>query len=115
MCIRDRARAQIAEADANLVQANNAFDRTKALRESGNTSVETFDQRAAAARSGQARANSARQALAIASADLALAQAQGKDIAVKLARTEIKASRAGVVSRRTARLGACLLYTSRCV
>ena len=101
-----QARAQIAEADANLVQANNAFDRTKALRESGNTSVETFDQRAAAARSGQARANSARQALAIASADLALAQAQGKDIAVKLARTEIKASRAGVVSRRTARLGA---------
>ena len=101
-----QAKAQIAEADANLVQANNAFDRTKALRESGNTSIETFDQRAAAARSGQARANSARQALAIASADLALAQAQGKDIAVKLARTEIKAPRAGIVSRRTARLGA---------
>ncbi len=101
-----QAKAQIAEADANLVQANNAFDRTKALRESGNTSVETFDQRAAAARSGQARANSARQALAIASADLALAQAQGKDIAVKLERTEIKARRAGIVSRRTARLGA---------
>ena len=101
-----QARAQIAEADANLVQANNAFDRTKALRESGNTSVETFDQRAAAARSGQARANSARQALEIANADLALARAQGKDIAVKLARTEIKAPRAGIVSRRTARLGA---------
>jgi HlyD family secretion protein len=101
-----QANAQIAEADANLVQANNAFDRTKALRESGNTSVETFDQRAAAARSGQARANSARQALAIASADLALAQAQGKDITVKLARTEIKAPRAGIISRRTARLGA---------
>lgn len=101
-----QANAQIAEADANLVQANNAFDRTKALRESGNASVEMFDQRAAAARSGQARANSARQALAIASADLALAQAQGKDIAVKLARTEIKAPRAGTISRRTARLGA---------
>ena len=101
-----QAKAQIAEADANLVQANNAFDRTKSLRESGNASMEMFDQRAAAARSGEARANSARQALAIASADLALAQAQGKDIAVKLARTEIKAPRAGIVSRRTARLGA---------
>lgn len=101
-----QANAQIAEADANLVQANNAFDRTRALRDSGNASIETFDQRAAAARSGQARANSARQALAIASADLALAQAQGKDIAVKLARTEIKAPGAGIVSRRTARLGA---------
>lgn len=101
-----QAKAQIAEADANLVQANNAFDRTKSLRESGNASIEMFDQRAAAARSGEARANSARQALAIASADLALAKAQGKDIAVKLARTEIKAPRAGIVSRRTARLGA---------
>ena len=100
-----QAQAQIAEADANLVQANNAFDRTKALRESGNASIEMFDQRAAAARSGQARANASRQLLAIASADLALAQAQGKDIAVKLARTEIKAPRAGIVSRRTARLG----------
>lgn len=101
-----QAKAQIAEADANLVQANNAFDRTKALRESGNASIEMFDQRAAAARSGQARSNSARQALAIASADLALAEAQGKDITVKLARTEIKAPRAGTISRRTARLGA---------
>ena len=98
--------AQIAEADANLVQANNAFDRTKALRDSGNASVETYDQRAAAARSAQARANSARQALAIANADLVLAKAQGRDIDVKLARTEIKAPQAGIVSRRTAKLGA---------
>ncbi|OJV08059.1 MAG: hypothetical protein BGO20_08880 [Bosea sp. 67-29] len=101
-----QANAQIAEADANLVQANNAFERTKALRDSGNASIETFDQRAAAARSAQARANSARQALAIAAADLALAKAQGRDIAVKLERTEIRAPKAGIVSRRTAKLGA---------
>ena len=101
-----QASAQIAEADANLVQANNAFDRTRTLRENGNASVETFDQRAAAARAGQARANSARQALAIANADLAAAQAQGRDIELRLARTQIKAPAAGLVSRRTARLGA---------
>lgn len=101
-----QASAQIAEADANLVQANNAFDRTRTLRENGNASVEAFDQRAAAARTGQARANSARQALAIAKADLAAAQAQGRDIELRLARTEIKAPAGGLVSRRTARLGA---------
>lgn len=101
-----QANAQIAEADANLVQANNAFDRTKALRDSGNASLETYDQRAAAARSAQARANSARQALAIATADLTLSRAQGRDIEVRLARTEIKAPEAGIVSRRTAKLGA---------
>lgn len=102
----DQAKAQIVEAEANLVQANNAFDRTKALRDSGNASLETFDQRAAVARGSQARLNSAKQALAMAQADLALSQAQGRDIEVKLARTEIKAPKAGIVSRRNARLGA---------
>lgn len=102
----DQARAQIVEAEANLVQANNAFDRTKALRDSGNASLETFDQRAAMARGSQARLNSAKQALAMAQADLALSQAQGSDIEVRLARTEIKAPKAGIVSRRNARLGA---------
>jgi HlyD family secretion protein len=102
----DQAKAQIVEAEANLVQANNAFDRTKALRDSGNASLETFDQRAAVARGSQARLNSAKQALAMAQADLALSQAQGRDIEVRLARTEIKAPKAGIVSRRNARLGA---------
>ena len=102
----DQAKAQIVEAEANLVQANNAFDRTKALRDNGNASLETFDQRAAVARGSQARLNSAKQALAMAQADLALSQAQGRDIEVRLARTEIKAPKAGIVSRRNARLGA---------
>lgn len=102
----DQAKAQIVEAEANLVQANNAFDRTKALRDNGNASLETFDQRAAVARGSQARLNSAKQAQAMAQADLALSQAQGRDIEVRLARTEIKAPKAGIVSRRNARLGA---------
>lgn len=101
-----QANAQIVEAEANLVQANNAFDRTKALRDSGNASLETFDQRDAAARSARARVNSSRQALAITTADLALAKAQGRDIDVRLARTEIKAPKGGIVSKRSARLGA---------
>lgn len=101
-----QSNAQIVEAEANLVQARNAFDRTKALRESGNASNETYDQRDAAARSASARLNSSRQALAISTADLALAKAQGRDIEVKLARTEIKAPAAGLISRRNARLGA---------
>lgn len=102
----DQAKAQIVEAEADLVQANNAFDRTKALRDSGNASLETFDLRSAAARAAQARLNSAKQALAMAQADLTLSQAQGRDIEVRLARTEIKAPKAGIVSRRSAKLGA---------
>jgi len=106
-----QANAQIVEAEANLVQANNAFDRTKALRDNGNASLETFDQRDAAARSARARVNSSKQALAITSADLALAKAQGRDIEVKLGRTEIKAPQAGIVSRRSAKLGATASMT----
>ncbi|AMJ62001.1 efflux RND transporter periplasmic adaptor subunit [Bosea sp. PAMC 26642] len=101
-----QANAQIVEAQANLVQATNAFDRTKALRNNGNASIETFDQRDAAARSADARLNSSRQALAIASADLALAKAQGREIEVRLGRTEIKAPTAGIINRRNARIGA---------
>ncbi|SEG34816.1 efflux RND transporter periplasmic adaptor subunit [Bosea lathyri] len=107
-----QSNAQIVEAQANLVQANNAFDRTKALRDTGNASIETFDQRDAAARSAAARLNSSRQALAIATADLALAKAQGRDIEVKLARTEIKAPKGGIVSRRNAKLGATAAMAS---
>lgn len=97
--------AQIAEAQANLVQATNAFDRTKSLRETGNASQEIFDQRAAAARGAEARLNSARQALAIAQAELEVARAQGREIDVRLARTDIKAPAAGIISRRNARQG----------
>lgn len=101
-----QSNAQIVEAQANLVAANNNFDRTKQLRASGNVSNETFDQRDAAARAAEAKLNSSRQALAIANADLALAKAQGRDIEVKLARTQIKAPAAGTLSRRNAKLGA---------
>lgn len=101
-----QANAQIAEAQANLVAANNNFDRTKALRSSGNVSNETFDQRDAAARAAEAKLNSSKQALAIATADLALAKAQGREIEVRLGRTEIKAPTAGIISRRNAKIGA---------
>lgn len=101
-----QANAQIAEAQANLVAATNNFDRTKALRSSGNVSNETYDQRDAVARAAEAKLNSSKQALAIATADMALAKAQGRDIEVKLGRTEIRAPQGGIVSRRSAKLGA---------
>jgi HlyD family secretion protein len=68
-----QANAQIGEAQANLVAADNNFERTQTLRNSGNVSNETFDLRSAAARAARSRLNSANQALAIATADLALA------------------------------------------
>lgn len=101
-----QARAQIAEAEANRVQTANALGRAQTLRGEGITSLDVFDQRVAAARSAEARLNSARQALAITEAELASAEAQRSEIDLRIQRSEIKAPRAGVISRRNARLGA---------
>jgi HlyD family secretion protein len=100
-----QARAQITEADAANTQAQSALRRTQTLRSEGVATADTFDQRLAAARASEARLTAARQGLAIAEAELASTKAQGDDIALRIARSEIKAPMGGVVSRRNARLG----------
>ncbi len=101
-----QSRAQIVEAEANKVQANNALTRAQALRSDGITSADTFDQRLAASRGADARLVSARQALISAEAEQALTNAQRSEIELRIQRSEIKAPRAGMISRRNARQGA---------
>jgi RND family efflux transporter MFP subunit len=101
-----QANDQIPQADAALTEAKAALARTVALRESGNATLELLDQRTAAARTAEARVSATRNGLAIAQADKASAEAQRHELALKLARTELKAPVAGIVSRRTVRLGA---------
>jgi HlyD family secretion protein len=102
----DQARAQIAEAQANLTQADASLGRARTLSQTGATSAEILDQRVAAAAAARARLSAAQQALMLAEADLRVAETQARDIALRLSRTELRARVAGVVSRRTARLGA---------
>jgi HlyD family secretion protein len=101
-----QARSQIAEAEATRAQAEAAFNRARVLQDRGNASTETLEQREASARVAVARVAAAQQALHVAEADKGLAEAQRRELMVRLARTEIKAPAAGIVSRRTARLGA---------
>lgn len=101
-----QARSTIAENQANLTQVNLAFARTKDLLANGNASRETFEQRQASMQMAAARLDANQSALRVAEADLNLARAQQQELLVRLARTDIKAPVAGVVSRRTARLGA---------
>ena len=101
-----QARSAIAEGQANREQADLAFARTRDLLSTGSASRETFEQRQAAARTGVARLDSAQNALRVAEADRALSLAQRQELLVRLARTDIRAPVAGIVSRRTARLGA---------
>lgn len=101
-----QSRSAITEADAAQVAAANSFTRTKQLRDEGIASAETFDQRQSAARQTGARLVSTREQLKLSEADLALAKANRRDFEIRLERTEIKAPTAGVISRRSARLGA---------
>jgi HlyD family secretion protein len=101
-----QARAQITEAEAVKVQANNALSRAQALRSDGITSADAFDLRLAASRSADARLISVRQSLAIAEAEQASSEAQRREIELRIARSEIKAPRAGLISRRNAKQGA---------
>lgn len=101
-----QAQNSIAEAQASRSQADAAFARAKDLVTNGITSRETYDTRQQAALVGTARLNASVNALRAAEADAALARAQRQELQVRLDRTTIRAPTAGMVSRRTARLGA---------
>ena len=100
------ARATIAENQANLTQVSLALARTKDLLSNGNASRESFEQRQAAAQMAAAHLDASQNALKVAEADLSLARAQRQELLVRLARTDVRAPVAGIVSRRVARLGA---------
>ena len=100
-----QARSTIAENQANRVQVDLALTRTRELLSNGNASRETFEQRQASASMIAARIEASQNALREAEADVALARAQGQELQVRLARTDIRAPVGGIVSRRTARLG----------
>ena len=103
-----QAQSQIVESDANRRQAEAAFNRTRDLLASGAASRETFDVREAANRITASRVIASQNSLLAARADLALAQAQRQELLVRLDRSELRAPTGGIVSRRTARLGAVI-------
>lgn len=102
----DQVRNQIIESEATLRQNEDAFNRVRPLRESGVASQSTFDERDAAFRTARARLAAQREGLKLAEAEQLLIRAQRQELEVKLSRTEIKTPAAGLVTRRTARLGA---------
>jgi hypothetical protein len=100
-----QARNQIVQAEATAVEARAALARTQALKLTGNATQEILDQRTSLARGAEARLAAAEDGLALAEADLAQTRAQRKELELRLARTEIRTPVAGIVSRRTARVG----------
>ena len=99
-------KASIAEAQATEAEAADALKRTQTLGATGTTSPVQLLARETQAKVAAAKATSAEENLRIAKAEQALAEAQRSEIDLKIARTELKAPAAGIISHRTARLGA---------
>ena len=101
-----QAKSQIVQAEAAQVEASQALERTRVLFKGGNTTEVTLEQRVSAARAAEGRLAAARDALRIAEADRAASEAQRRELQWRLSRTEVKVPVAGIVSRKSARVGA---------
>jgi len=108
----DKAAAAVPQAENNITQAEAAaiearlgFDRAKQLMQTGNTTAVTIEARTSTLRQAEGKLAFARNGLVIAKAELDQARAVRNELNLRLARTEIRAPEAGVVSRRTARVG----------
>lgn len=101
-----QAQSTIDQAEASAVEAKLGLDRAQSLSRSGNATDAVLEQRVSASKSADGRLAASRSGLGIAKADLAQAQAQRDELDLRLARTEVRAPVDGIVSRRSARIGA---------
>ena len=101
----EQAKSQIDQAQAQVSFATDDYNR--ALKLGGQViAVSTIDQRHTTLLTAQAQFDAAQHALNVAKADRLSRAADRKELEVRIARTEVKAPVDGLVSRRTARLGA---------
>ncbi len=100
-----QAQSNIEQAEAAELEAHLAYDRAKQLIQTGNTTAVIMESRTAALRQTEGKLAFARNGLAMARAELAQVKAVRDELELRLARTEIRAPEAGIVSRRTARVG----------
>lgn len=98
--------AAIAQAEANARNADSDVRRARELIKSANISVQTTEQREAAASTATAQVRAAQMGRQVALADVALAESQRAEMQARLAQTEIRAPTAGIVAKRLVRVGA---------
>ena len=101
-----QAKSQIEQAQATLQEAKRAYARAKPLQKRGFLAESTFDSRQAAERRAKAALGTAKDGLRFAQADKALIAAQRRELLWRMGNTEVKSPADGIISRRTARVGA---------
>jgi len=101
----DQARSMITQSQAQLQFASSDYDRARKLGE-GVMAAATIEQRQTAMKTAQAQLAAAQFALGVAEADRKSRDAERQELLVRIDRTEVKAPVSGIVSRRSAKLGA---------
>ena len=101
----DQAKSMIAQSASQVDWASSEYDRAKKLGP-GVMSVSTVEQRETNLRSAQATQSAARNALSVSQADRRARDAERQELMVRIGRTDVRAPVAGVISRRSAKLGA---------
>jgi len=98
--------AQVLEAEANAAEAVRQAERAERLVKSKAVATGEAERLRATATASTARVNSAKQAITANNADLKVIDAQIDDVDLRLARTDVKTTVAGVISARNAKIGA---------
>lgn len=101
-----QAESQIVQAEAQAKEAAAQLDRAVPLKQSGYLSGSMYDQRESAARTTQAQLLAARDGLKAANAEKAQVEAQRRELQWRRSNTDVTSPEDGVISRRTARIGA---------
>ncbi len=107
-----QARSLIVQNEASQKQADAAFARVKDLIKTGASTQSTYDEREAAARTAVASVTSAKDGLILAQAEKTQIEAQIRESKVRLGYTDILTPSDGLITRRTARLGAMASLSS---
>jgi HlyD family secretion protein len=101
----EQAKSMIAQAASQVDFAANDYERAKRLA-AGVMSASTIEQREANMKSTQAAFAAAKNALVVAQADRRARDADRQELMVRIGRTEVRSPVAGLISRRSAKLGA---------
>ena len=99
-----QVRAQVQQYEALGAQSTADLARGRQLG-LGVLTQSTLDQRLASAKSNEALLEGARSSLAVSRAELQNQEAQQRELGIRIGRTEVRTPVAGVVSRRSARVG----------
>jgi RND family efflux transporter MFP subunit len=101
----EQSKSLIAQSQAQVQWAASDYERAQKLGP-GVMSTSTIEQRETALKTAQAQLGSANFALGVAEADRKSRDAERQELLVRVSRTEVTAPVSGLVSRRSAKLGA---------